>query len=266
MIALVWLFLRQEMRFNFRSPLSYLVQLVLAVVSLSIYWFTSQALTGLHVEWGGGDYFSYLVIGEIALILPLAICHSFILAIRVFAYEALLDELLLSPRSPLLNFSLFSLAILARAVLQVVLTILLAQIFFGFSFKWAQLGGFLILQSAAVPMFLALAWFAGSVFLKFGRGEGMLNHLLEILTVFAGAYFPLTVLPSAIRKALESLSPFARFLEAVRQVFAGDLTHLWASALTMGLVGVSCATIAWLTFHLSVESLRRSGAPNFSHS
>ena len=178
----------------------------------------------------------------------------------------MLDDILLLTRWPLGAFSYFSSAMLLQAVLQIFFLFTFSVLFFGFRPEPAALGCFLLLLAAAAPMFYGLAWLAGAFFLRFGRGEGVLNHALNILLVAAGTYFPLKILPAWLRSEAVNLSPFTILLNETRRAFAGDFAHVAQATAALFTVGTLVGLVGLAAFELSLRHVRGRGCPNFSRS
>jgi ABC-type polysaccharide/polyol phosphate export permease len=194
-------------------------------MQLSIYWFTSKALSPLSPEkgWGVLSYFDYVSLGEI-LILPIIAASTAVLrGISLSHPLGILDDVLLSSKKPLRHLMNFGFGAFLTDLLGMTITIIFYAWLTDREFQIANILTLLILISAAMPFFTLLSVLAGLLFLSYRRGAGFVSYLVMISTIVAGVYFPPEVLPDWIGQTLKWLSPFTIALTAYREaILSGE--------------------------------------------
>ena len=244
-----------------RSPLAAVLgECVASLMALAVYWFTSKAV-GPALSFSG-DYFTFVVVGESALLIPLLLWSGIAASVRSGAADGTLELFLTLPvRAPGL-LALQAAAMIPREALRVLTSWAIACAVFGIALPAVKLVDILLLQLFAAPLFLGLGLVAGAVLLRVGRGHGALAQAGTLGTVLAGAYFPLDVLPEAIRSLSLRLSPFTSLMETARLVLVSGWTPAVFTTIAAWLgAGAVVLCLGWLAMELSLASVRRRGTP-----
>lgn len=194
------------------------------LLNLAIYWFTARAFVPkLEIEHlVRHDYFHFIVAGEVALLLPLAMTGAFALGTRRAATEGVLEEWFLLPRGPRRAIVVTALAITALALLELFVTMVLAMVVFDFSLSLKGIVTALALILLALPAFAGLGLAGAGALLAFGRGDHLILSAGGFIAVISGAYFPLAVLPGNVGDWLLWLSPFSLVVAGTRDAFFGE--------------------------------------------
>ncbi|MEQ1876251.1 MAG: ABC transporter permease [Bdellovibrionia bacterium] len=219
-----------EFRDRYPGRLGPLGQLASELTLLTVYWFTAKAfqptLTGV------GDYFSFIVVGELALALPnfLILGHS--RAIRVLSQEGTLEPILVSPGRFSFKLTSVVLAGLLFEIARVLAVSAIAYFVFEVNLNHSLWPAAFVL-AFSLPMFAGLGLLSAAVVLHFGRGERVLAAGVTAAAVLSGAYFPSEVLPQSVSQAMQFLSPFTLLIEGIR----GAVNEGWASAKLISSIG-----------------------------
>jgi hypothetical protein len=252
-------FILRDWRERYPSALSVAGELVGLALSLSIYWFTARAFSG-RADFAGQDYFSFVVLGEASLVLPLAWVAGLPRTAREAQSEGVLEALLGLPRSAVRTLLILGLPAVAREAARA-LALLLGAWALGLRLGAPQLGGWVLLQLVAIPAFAALGIAATAWFLKFGRGEGLIAFSCSIAVILAGAYFPTELFAPAFRDAISAISPFNTLLEGARRALAQEAHSLPFPALArLALWGLAALPISAAALALSIRAVRRRGS------
>lgn len=252
-------FLLRDWRERYPNTLSILGEVFGLAMSLGVYWFTARAFSG-HADFAGQDYFSFVVLGEASLVLPLALVAGLPRTAREAQAEGVLEALLSLPRSAVRTLLILGFPGVAREAARSVALLLGAWVL-GLSLRLPQLGGWVLLELAALPAFAAIGIAATAWYLKFGRGEGLLALSSSIAVILAGAYFPTDLFAPALRDALSTASPFSVLLEGARGVLAQGGSVLQAPALGRLIAwGALALPLALACFGLSLRAVRRRGS------
>ncbi|MCM2279391.1 MAG: ABC transporter permease [Oligoflexia bacterium] len=252
--------LRRELRDRYPTRLAIAGELLGLGASLLVYAYTARAFAP---RFQGGDYFSYLLIGEATLFAPLALFNGLARSVRLSAQTGTLEAMLAQPVAPWRILLVLGGALLPIELARALLTLGLGALLFGFALAPSAWGTLLSLQLLALPAFFGLGLLASSALLRFGRGEAMLGYLGAAAAIVAGAYFPTDVLPAQLKELAAWLSPFSLLLETTRAAATGGfepgtLLRPGAALLAWGVLTLPAGLLA---VKLAFARARRVGAP-----
>ncbi|MCB0413053.1 MAG: ABC transporter permease, partial [Bdellovibrionales bacterium] len=209
----------QSVKKEFRNKFPYKTSLFFRFVSififLNVYWYSAKAFIpkDSFVELKEFNYFSFILTGELVLILPSSFILSFTRVLKEWNSEQILDYLIASPGPRLKLLIIQGVISSLIEVLFVVFMFVSAMLFFEVNVNnhgWIQV---LILEFFSLPIFLSLGIISASVYLFTGRGEASIAMLISILTVLSGAYFPSSAFSPEIASILSKYSPYNILLE-----------------------------------------------------
>lgn len=229
-MILLRLLLTRQFRDRFPSSFLWLVEVISALFTVAIYYFTAKAITaaGAKTEFFAGvSYFEYVLLGELLLALPQACLLLPARELRNSVIEGTLDIYRLAPRSLPRIFAELAFAALLTEAVFALLTLAIAVLCFGFPLSLGLVAGLLFVLPT-LPIFFALGILGATIFLRFGRGSGWIPQLSFVLAILSGVYFPIAVLPEILRGPVEALSPFAWLLDWGRALGRGELHVLGA--------------------------------------
>ena len=189
-----------------------------AVIALWVYKMTSKAIGPgiIGEEWGGLDYFSFIVIGELALLLPLSALDSFSRGVRYAHFSGFLDFILLQCEKPFRKLFEISASTLLRDLMDLFFQFSLAYFFFDLQFSPGQFLSYLSMLILSFPSFMIFGALVGLMILVTGRGGGLVGQALFIVSILSGVYFPTTVFPEWVQNYVVSNLPTAAIAESVR--------------------------------------------------
>ena len=163
---------------------------------ICIYWYTSLAFIP-KVEVNGEKiaYFSFVLIGDLTIRLPSCTIVSHIKSLKEMAYDDMLDSFLMVPINLATTLNLFSLGHIFFEFIKIIGIMTIVLLIFPIQLSIDFYLGYLLLQVIFLPAFLGVGLLSSTILLMFGRGEGAINKLISIMTIFSGMYFPTAVLP-----------------------------------------------------------------------
>ena len=260
MIRLLWLAISKSWLEQFPSRAVYLAELLASALDVLFYYFTAKAFGGALVNLLGTtvhkfDYFEFIIWNEAVLSLPVAALLAPTRVVRSASMDGTWQILLTAPRTITSILVLLSQADFARQAARMALMIILA-VGLGAEFSLQLVATAILLLVIGLPLFTSIGIIAAAAYIRLQRGFGALNHLSHIIMVLAGAYFPLTVLPSWIATLSRALSPWTWFLEGTR--LERPLAQIIVYLLVSGLISSICAT---KLLKLSVQHQRNFGQP-----
>lgn len=118
--------------------------------------------------------------------------------------------------------------------------------------------------AAIMVAFIPFAWGLGvtsaAAILTFRRGSGLTGLAGPVLTLFSGAYVPLSVLPDWMR-AVARVNPLNLALDGARQVLLGTQGWgaVWPRAAVLLPLGIVSLVLGSLAFRAALERERRRG-------
>jgi ABC-type uncharacterized transport system permease subunit len=215
-----------ELREQYPTKLAYLLFFVGSLLELIIYSFTSKAIGPNAVEYG--NYFQFVVTGQLVLFLPIHLLGTFVFGIRDAQNKGILEPILLLPKS--LNKKLIYLAApnISRSVLHILIFSCFAFLLFGLHWGLETTLRILLLQILFLPLFLSIGIFSAGIYLWHGRGANSLHLFSQGLAILAGVYFPTSLFPDSLEEVTLFLSPFNLILDLSRTPMASWGWNLFA--------------------------------------
>jgi hypothetical protein len=251
---LLW---QQEKREQFPSLLAILTIFLGTIFELSIYWFTSKALGENLANFG--NYFQYVVTGQIVLFLPLHLLSTFSLGLRESRNFGTLDAIFLLPMNLERKILYCAWGPILRNLVHLALFVALAVTCFEYRLDWQSWLWLGLYQILFFPLFIGLGFLSAGGYLYFGRGIGFFQMVTQAVALLSGVYFPTQVFPYL--QNLAAISPFHLILDLSRGTQA---IHGWAWIvfLAWSLLALLLAPIA---LRVGYTRMRRRGKLEFTH-
>ncbi|MCB0377868.1 MAG: hypothetical protein KDD33_05185 [Bdellovibrionales bacterium] len=257
--SVLFIFLKREWRTLYPSSWA-LVSLPFAeLFTLTIYWFTAKALSPkLEFQHAiGSDYFQYIVVGELTLLIPAAFLYGYSKIARELIATRGIDYLAVQPFSKVRFLVEMGIAMALMRLVNMAFTLLLLIIFFSTALPPLALTKMILLVLSSLPSFFGLGLMAISLILVSGRGERLVVMVSNASYVLAGVYFPTQVFPSQLERILNIVSPFNLLLNSVRKAFLNpgeqnllaDMGELFLGGLVSFALGWAALRVAFARFH-----------------
>jgi len=222
-------FFKAEFKYQFQSNLAIAGYAIGIFLNLLVYYFTAKAfLPNVNIpnEFLSRGYFEFIIVGELCLMISQISLSESQESFFKLRDAGVLGQLYFSRlgliKSLLNNY--YSLVLLK--VLFIIVSLILSVLFFDLSLDAQMLFRFLLLQILSSVFFLGFYFLSLSISALVGRRNHSLQHLINILTFFSGAYFPLEIFTSSLLKNILSHSPFALQVKLTRNfVYTGHRLH-----------------------------------------
>lgn len=238
LIRLLLSFMRMDFVAYYPSIYSFFGHVIGTIMTLVVYHYTSVAF-GPNFNDLGVNYFTFILVGELTLLSGSSMLDFVVRQMRSWKVRGIFDYTLSTPMSAVSLVVLRSLAAWPRDIILVMTQLLLAALFFDLALAPLDVVVVLFYPMLAAPAFLGLGMLALSIMLVTGRGGSAISYITMGLTVLAGAYFPLTVLPGWAQ-AIGTSSPYGALLHPIRQwIYTHDITVLWQALPTLMLWNIS---------------------------
>lgn len=244
------------------SPLFFLIN---EITVLTFMYFMAKAFipkTDLFESYQG-DYFIFILIGETCFRSPLVLMNSFVRNLKNLGQDGMFDDLLMAPKSLQNILTHKGIAALMIEFAKVIIILSLAVIIFKVPFHFLGLVQFALLQVSALPLFAGLGLLALAIFIKFKRGDHLVNKLASLMVVLSGAYFPVQVFPESFRQLLIVLLPLNHLVDSSRKAMALQLTfsQLIIDSLSLVACGLFVSALGYMAVKYSIVAEKKFGRP-----
>lgn len=258
-LHLLGAFVRRDAAMTWSYRLPFAMGLLQSLLSLLMLYFLGR-LVGRHVGTEGlvGGYFAFAVVGTTMLAVFTATMLAVSQRLRTDQTTGTLEVLFTMPPSPIVSILGGALFPVVYAMAGSLITLLVAFTL-GMQAKVTVASAFAGLATlvGALVFYGAVGVAFGAFVLVFKRGDTLTALATGALTLLGGVYYPLSVMPRALR-ALADVLPFTWAVSALRSTLlggtvpAGRLGLLWLSAL------VTVPLSLWI-FGLALKNVRTKG-------
>jgi ABC-2 type transport system permease protein len=241
---------------SYRLP--FVLGLLQSLATVSLLHFLSR-IVGRHVGSTSSGYFGFAVVGTALLTMFGATLGSFAQRLRADQTTGTLEVLLtMPPRARLTLMAGASYQLLFAAAVAAV-NLVLAMAVFGLRLHMtaADAGVAVAGLAGALVIFAAGGAVLAAFVVVFKRGETLVALVSSGLMVLGGVYYPLQVLPRAVRVAAEAV-PFTWVLGVLRPALLGGPVPWWqlAALLATALVAMP---LSLAVLDRAVDRARRAG-------
>ncbi len=255
-------FLLRDLLSETSYRLSFAVSLAGVFFSTLVFYFLSRVVGDVpFLEPYGGDYFSYVLIG-VAFGAYFGVgLTSFARALREAQLTGTLEAMLMTP-APVSRIIVGSAAwSYFYTTLRVFVYLLVGGLLLRADFSRANILPALATLALAVISFAALGILAAAVIMVVKRGDPITGLISGAATLLGGIYFPIDVLPPALR-ATALLLPITHALSAMRlTLLAGaGWSEIRNELLFLGLFCAAAVPLSLVAFRLAVNQARRDGS------
>lgn len=255
-------FLRNEFKFQFQSHVVLYGYLIGIFINLLVYYFTSKAFVptlGLETQYLKHGYFEYIIIGELCLLVAQISISEGQDAFFRYKESGILELFHFSTigLKKAMTYLYGSLVLLTFVYL--ISTVIFSSLFFSMSLTALQISRLFALQIMSGIFFIGLYYLNLTISALIGRRNGSIQHFVNLLTFFSGAYFPLELIGSETIRQLLKASPFALLVQFSREFIYEGI--FWGDEL-LGLVCWFLVTIIFATMTY-VFLLKKNGVGKY---
>lgn len=220
-------FIKNEFKFQFQNKFVLGGYFVGILVNLLVYYYSSKvfvpnvALKGEFLEFG---YFEYILLGEMCLIIAQVSLNEGQDAFFRYKESGVLEQFYFSKDGIIKNLTKLYTSLVLINFVHIIVSIILAKTFFHASFDFFQMVRIFVVQLFSGIMFLGLYYLNLSFSAFMGRRNGSLQHVVNILTFFSGAYFPLSIIPFPFLREALGVTPFTLIVNFSRTfIYQGSI-------------------------------------------
>lgn len=248
-ISILWAFLAMGYRTAMAYPANFVLSQIQPLSQVLIFYFVAQLVdrSGPAV---GGDYFTFVVVGWIAVQMLQAGLNGFTAELSSAVQQGRFEMLLVEPvRWRLLPLGLLQWPVIQRTFAVLVLFVVSALL--GANYRLAGVAMSIPVLLLGVLAALAIGVLAGSVVVLAKRGNPVMVLYNIAAALLSGALFPLDLLPNWLRP-LSWLVPQTYVVAALRRVLMPDGSILPGPSFTESLLGLTVFTAVALPLALWV--------------
>lgn len=231
--------------------LSYRMRLVSQIFSLlfslTLFYYVSRLVT---IESFGtpDDYYAFVVVGMIILQVVTATLGTLPMGVRQELVAGTFERLVLSPFGGVAGIVSSALFPLAMSTVMAVVMLILAATIFGLPLQGSAPLALPIAYLGALA-FAPFAFFITAVIVAFKQAPGA-NFVLAGISIVAGLYFPVTLLPGWI-EWMSDVQPFTPAVDLMRNLLVGTPLGDPAWTLVARLTGFAVVLLPLSTWLLS---------------
>jgi ABC-2 type transport system permease protein len=236
----------------------FLAEIVSAVLGVTLFYYVSRLVTGGAFA-SSDAYFAYAVIG-LAVLQVLTACLVVLpMALRQELLTGTFERILVSAFGPIPSLLAMSVFPFLSALVSATITVVFAAAVFGMHVSWSTAA---LAFPAAVLGYLAFLPFAivvtGLVFVikQVGTGAGF---LITILSLVAGVFFPVVLLPDWIEwtSEVQPLTPAADLLRYL--VVGAPIESAWSATWRLVAFAAVLVPVAVVSLHACLRYAQRRG-------
>jgi ABC-type polysaccharide/polyol phosphate export permease len=205
-------FIKAEYRYQFGSSFALWGYGIGIFLNLLIYYFTSKAFSPIasigNVFLSKG-YFEFIIIGELSLIIPQIAIGEGQEAFFRFKESGILEQLYFSKLGLFKSLIHVYYSLIFFKFIFILFSLVIAAAFFHLSLSFTAIVLFLSVQLLSSFLFLGIYFLNLCISFLIGRRNGSIQHIVNVLCFFSGAYFPLEIFSSVAIRNILSHSPFA---------------------------------------------------------
>lgn len=242
---------RRDLALFATSRARFFTTVVTSAASLTVFYFISRLVRSNRVG-SPDDYYAFVVVGIVFLGLLTATMSAPVISLRQELLAGTFERMVLSPFGAVRAIASLTLFPVMLATASGVLSALFAAIAFGLDIRWSTAVAGLPVALAGALSFVPFGLLMAAGVLTFQQTRAGATLFVTVVTVVAGVYYPVALLPDSIRWISEA-QPFTPALDLTRHFVVGSPLRGSAGADVLKLLAFPAITLP-----LSIAVLRRA--------
>lgn len=230
-----------------------------ALVSLTLFYYVSRLVSS--ARFGSPDeYFGFVVVGLVVFGVLTSTLSSPVATLRSELQAGTFERLVLSPFGAVRSIASLLIFPLALALVVSVLSLVYASIAFGLDLRWSTAAAALPIVLLAAAAFAPFGLLMTSAVVVFKQTNAGATFFIAGVTLLAGVYFPVELLPGWIEWASE-VQPFTPAVDLLRNVLVGTPLRdpAWADLARLAGFAAAMLPLSFLVLRAAVGRSRRLG-------
>jgi ABC-2 type transport system permease protein len=230
-----------------------------AAVSVALFYYVSRLVTSSAIG-SADDYFGFVVIGMVILAVLTAALTGPLATLRAELLAGTFERMVVSPFGPVASIVSMTMFPVVLGLVTGLITLVLAGLLFGLDIHWSTVPLALPIALLAVVAFMPFGVLLSSAMLTFKQTNAGAGMIITGLSLVAGLYFPVSLLPDWIRWTSD-VQPFTPAVDLLRHVLVDTPLRESTAVSLLKLVGFAAGMlpIALLVLRAAVERSRRKG-------
>ena len=254
-----WSIVKRDAKIMLSYRLRSAAMLLSAFFSLTLFYYISR-LVSVRQFASPDDYYAFAVIGLVILQVINSVLQTPSMTLRQELVAGTFERIVLSPFGAVGGvISVLVFPFILSLVLGIVM-LAFATLVFGVPVEWATVPLAVPTAALAALAFAPFGLLLLAVVLVVKQALGGATWLIALISLVAGLYFPVTLLPDWIEWASE-VQPFTPAVDLMRNLLVGTELRdpAWSSVLKLaGFAAVLLPAGAWLT-KVALRAARRRG-------
>ena len=251
--------LRRDFQLFLSYRLRFASQMLSAVFGVLLFYYLSR-LVSVRQFPTHDDYFAFVVVGLAVMELLTATVHTVPANLRSELLSGTFERMVVSPFGPLGGIVALSLFPMIMAIVMATITIAVAGALFGLPLSWPTVPFVLPAIVLGMFAFLPLALLLASAVLIVKQAGNIATFLISGLALASGSFFPVSVLPSAVRW-ISDVQPLTPALELIRHELVGGVIpgSAWLAAAKLAGFAIVLLPLSLVSVSRAIKVCRRRG-------
>jgi ABC-2 type transport system permease protein len=233
--------MRRDLQLFFSYRLRFVSQLFGTLFAVTLFYYVSR-LVDVHEFPTHDAYFAYVVVGLATMELLTATLHTVPSTLRGELLSGTFERMVVSPFGPLGGIVSLTLFPMALALVMLTVTLAVATLVFGLPMHWSTVPLIIPVILLGMLAFLPLALLIAAAVLIVKQAGNVAALLISGLALAGGSFFPVSILPSAVRW-ISDVQPLTPALELARHELVGTAIAGSAWTATAKLAGFAVVLI-----------------------
>ena len=228
-------------------------------VSLTLFYYVSRLVSSPRVG-SPDEYYAFVVVGLIIFAVLTSTLSAPVATLRAELQAGTFERMVLSPFGPVRSIASLLIFPLLLSVVVAIVSLAYAGIAFGLELRWSTAAGAIPLAVLAAAAFAPFGLLMTAAVVVFKQTNAGATFLITGITLLAGVYFPVELLPGWIQWASE-VQPFTPAVDLLRNALVGTpLEHeFWADLVKLAAFAVATIPLSVAVLRAAVEHSRRRG-------
>jgi ABC-2 type transport system permease protein len=228
-------------------------------VSLTLFYYVSRLVNSTRVG-SSDDYYGFVVVGLVTYGVLTSTLSTPVGTLRSELQTGTFERMVISPFGPVRAIASLLIFPLALSTLTAILSLVYASLVFGLDLRWSTaplaVPAGLLGAAAFAPFGIAMA----ALVVLFKQTNAGATFVITGISLLAGIYFPVSLLPGWIRWASD-VQPFTPAIDLLRNLLVGTPLDgsAWLAVAKIAGFAVVTAPLAVMGLHAAVRQSRRLG-------
>ncbi|MDQ3936082.1 MAG: ABC transporter permease [Actinomycetota bacterium] len=228
-------------------------------VSLTLFYYVSRLVSSPRVG-SPDEYYAFVVVGLMIFAVLTSTLSAPVSTLRAELQAGTFERMVLSPFGPVRSIASLLLFPLLLSLAVAIVSLAYAGAVFGLELRWSTVPAAIPLAVLAAAAFAPFGLLMTAAVVVFKQTNAGATLLITGITLLAGVYFPVELLPGWIQWASE-VQPFTPAVDLLRNVLVGTDLHdpVWAELLKLGGFAAAMLPLSFFVLRAAVALSRRKG-------